>query len=401
MLFIPAFIPPVMCLLVAMLLFRHRLVIWELVGQVAAPTVISLIAYFCMMSNLTNDTEYRGYYITAVKHEEDWNEYIHKTCSREHCSGSGKNRSCTTEYYDCSYVQYHPPEWYAIMNDHSRVNIDQSYYARLTNTFKGVRKVGHHSGYTNDGDIFQCDWDKKWEHLQPYVDAHTYKNKVQASNSVFKFEEVTEEDAKLEGLYNYPKTTGFNVSSVMGGSSPELDKINATYGKRHQIRVWLLIYEGKGMDTFERQRSYWQGSNKNELVLGVGTKGGVVTWANKFSWSEADEFTIDCRAELEKLIGKKFSDVGICKHLKAEIPKGWERKEFADFEYLKVEIPPSYMVIIFFISLVPSVGLCIFFVMNDENAGRDENQKLAIVTWSQEKWRLFHKKLKIGLQSFR
>jgi hypothetical protein len=266
MLFIPAFIPPVMCLLVAMLLFRHRLVIWELVGQVAAPTVISLIAYFCMMSNLTNDTEYRGYYITAVKHEEDWNEYIHKTCSREHCSGSGKNRSCTTEYYDCSYVQYHPPEWYAIMNDHSRVNIDQSYYARLTNTFKGVRKVGNHSGYTNDGDIFQCDWDKKWEHLQPYVDAHTYKNKVQASNSVFKFEEVTEEDAKLEGLYNYPKTTGFNVSSVMGGSSPELDKINATYGKRHQIRVWLLIYEGKGKQQ-ERVGS-WGGYKRGSGDMG-------------------------------------------------------------------------------------------------------------------------------------
>ena len=103
--------------------------------------------------------------------------------------------------------------------------------------------------------------------------------------------------------------------------------------------------------------------------------------------SEADQFKIDCRTELEKLIGQPWNDDGICAHLKKNIPTGWKRKEFADFEYLKVDIPTGYSIIIFVISLITSGGLAAIFVMNNLNAGREERSTPKFAVWIQERWK--------------
>ena len=60
-----------------------------------------------------NDTEYLGYYITKASYYEPWNEYIHRTCTREVYDGrdSDGNPKYRTEHYDCSYVEYHHAEY--------------------------------------------------------------------------------------------------------------------------------------------------------------------------------------------------------------------------------------------------------------------------------------------------
>ena len=109
------------------------------------------------------------------------------------------------------------------------------------------------------------------------------------------------------------------------------------------------------MSIFEKQRSYWSGGNKNELVIGIGLDKGKVSWVNVFTWSEADDFVVKLRKELEKQIGVSPDYDRIVEYLKKEIPLGWKRKEFGDFEYLEVENAPYFYAIAMVVSFVSSV----------------------------------------------
>ena len=53
-------------------------------------------------------------------------------------------------------------------------------------TFKDL----HRNYHSFDGDMYKTAFDKKDEHLETITTIHTYKNKVQASSSVFNFPEV-------------------------------------------------------------------------------------------------------------------------------------------------------------------------------------------------------------------
>jgi len=141
--------------------------------------------------------------------------------------------------------------------------------------------------------------------------------------------------------------------------------MNGRFGSKYHIRVVILVYDNKPMSTFEKQRSYWQGGNKNELVIGFGVKDGLVTWANVFTWSEADNFVVNTKSEASKQISKPINIDKLTVWLESNIPNGWKRKHFSDFEYLKVEYPTWYNILIIIMCSVISVGIAAFNVMND------------------------------------
>ena len=60
-----------------------------------------------------SDTEYLSYYITKIRHTDEWDEWIHRTCTREVPDGTDSkgNTKYRTETYDCSYREYHPERW--------------------------------------------------------------------------------------------------------------------------------------------------------------------------------------------------------------------------------------------------------------------------------------------------
>lgn len=292
--------------------------------SVVISCISSGIVYATMIGGLYY-TEYWGSFAQNIHHEEPWNEYIHQTCTRTVDDGDGHSH---TETYDCSYVQYHSEYWSLTDSIGQHFYIDESYYNELCRKWKLESKTGHNSGYTISGDIFDCPFNGKDVDLVSVNTPHSYYDLPQANGSLLRYEELSKDDQV--GLYSKPDKT-FDSPSVLGATDNQRLKIlNAKYGSQYQIRVYILLFPDKGMEIASRQKQYWKGGAKNELVLCIGTKDGNVTWSNVFSWSESDDLKVELRDEIIKQ--KKLDIEAIATYLEKEIPNKWKRKEFSDFK---------------------------------------------------------------------
>jgi len=333
--------------------FSAKLNTLELILQFAVPTIVSILFYFLTVWGLTSDSEYWGGWITKIVHTEDWNEYVHQTCTRT--VGSGKN--ARTETYDCSYVRYHPEQWIAYDSNGLNYSVSEGMYKNWAGIW-GWSKTGHISGYTNSADVFTTFYDNVPAHLRPSVTIHRYTNKVAASNSVFNFRKLSEQEIEDNALFDYPKTEEGYCPSVLGYKNcPCFDRINSKLGKSKQIRVWILVFRGN-MSQFELQKQYWRNGNKNELILcfGLGND-DTVRWSNLMTWCEQDEFNAKVKRAMSDQIGTKFDTCELAGRIEPLIKEGWVRKEFADFDYLKVSIPFYLTMIALLITLLLNGGL--------------------------------------------
>ena len=326
------------------------------------------IFYGCAFSD-GKDNEYWGSYVTQAVFEEEWNEYIHQTCSYTTTDSEGNT---TTHYYDCSYVQYHPERWWFQDNIGQTFNISEAKYNELVKRWHSQKKTGHHSGHTISGDIFSTFYDNNRDHMECITTVHPYFNRVDASDSVFKFTPITPDNAKKLGLYDYPAYS-IHIPSVFGyKNSHNLDVLNSLYGNAYQVRVWILVYKDLPAITSVNQRDYWHGSNKNELVLCIGLKDNKVEWANTFSWSESDELLVDCREEILKQHGKTLEIESIVNYLHQEIPTRWQRKQFADFNYLSLKVNTGWYITAIVVSFIagligPGYVLFMFHAKDKKN----------------------------------
>lgn len=299
--------------------------------------IVTYMFYFSAYYITIGDTEWYGDYVLSAEHHEDWNEYIHKTCSKT--VGSGDNKRTVT--YDCSYVEYHP-EYFCIKTFlGNEYKIDKTKYKNLKTRWVNQTQIGYHRGHTNDGYIYATKFNSQEKDMECLSVPHYYQNKVAQSDSVFKFKEITQKQAKSIGLYEYQTLSGYASRSVLGYTNcHELEVLNALYGSKYQCRVLFLVFKDKPKSIAFDQRDYWQNGNKNELVICIGTKNNKLDWCEVFSWSESDVFKVELRDKIMSDFGKSPDIKSYTSFLRSEIPKKWKRKEFEDFNYITINVSP-------------------------------------------------------------
>ena len=350
--------------------FRKKVVWWEYIVMIAVPIVVSLVVRVIMVSYNNTDTEYLGDYITKVRHYDDWDEWVHRTCTRRVKSGN----TYVTQTYDCSYRQYHPERWsYFDQDGEEHWLFYKEEFDEIVRRF-GTKMIFvdmHRRYYTDDGDAQEYRWNGSEKTAWPVTHSHKYKNKLQNSRSIFNFEEIDEEYADSIGLYDYPPIEMYDQSPILShtiklpkNQEDALRYTNGFYGKKHQFRVFVLLFEDKDIEISEKQRSYWKGGNKNELVVCLGVKDNKVDWCNAFSWCDVP--TIDVKTETyfaqnDTLDLKAYSDL-----LRESLDNGeWVRKNFEDFSYLKPELSLTQQIWILVISILLNIGFAIFVIKND------------------------------------
>jgi hypothetical protein len=350
--------------------FRKKVVWWEYIVMIAVPIVVSLIVRLIMVSYNNTDTEYLGDYITKVRHYDDWDEWVHRTCTRTVKSG----KTTITQTYDCSYRQYHPERWsYFDQDGEEHWLFYEEEFDEIVRRF-GTKMIFvdmHRRYYTDDGDAQEYRWNGSEKTAWPVTHSHTYKNKLQNSRSIFNFEEIDKEYADSIGLYDYPPIEMYDQNPILShtiklpkNQEDALRYTNGFYGKKHQFRVFVLLFENKDIEISEKQRSYWKGGNKNELVVCLGVKDNKVDWCNAFSWCDVP--TIDVKTETfftqnDTLDIKAYSDL-----LRESLDNGeWVRKNFEDFSYLKPELSLTQQIWILVISILLNVGFAIFVIKNN------------------------------------
>ena len=360
------YIIPFITALFLLIVFNRKMVWWEYLVLILPSLLFALITQLIMVSVNSSDTEYLGGYVNRITYYEPWDEMVQVRHTRTDKDGD-------TEVYYTWEREYHSERYTYVDNESSwECHLSKKEYEvikkRMGNNsvFRDMNRKYHRI----DGDAYDIYWDKTIEHLYDITTPHSYTNKIKASQShtIFKYSDISEEDAKELGLYEYPDIKLMNQNPIIGRNVTDKDKqrikyINATYGKTHQFRVYMLFYEGKDIEISEQQKAYWQNGNKNEFVVCLGTQKDSVVWCNPFSWCDEPKLEVLTR---DYFIQNPKVDIDAYgKWLQTQIPTKWKRKEFADFEYIRIGLSRGQYIALIIIMILLNIGISVFLVMND------------------------------------
>lgn len=360
-----ALIIPFATAAVLLLFFQHKTKWWEL----GIPFLVSvaLIAGFKVMGewSATKDAEFWGGWVVSSHYYEDWNEYIHQTCTRT--VSCGKNCT-TTQTYDCSYVRNHSEYWSVKDSNGQGNHVTKKTYGHFVKLFgmkpQFVDMKRHY--HTNDGDMYQTIWPKTDATFSEVFTEHSYENRVQASRSVFSYRKIGEAEVAERGLFLYPeKVALFDFPSVLGDCGPSTKEANerlrfhnAKLGRSKQVRMWMLCTDSGDPAFGQDQESLWVGGNKNEVVIVKGNG-----WVHLFSWTDDKTPLIETRDFISKM--DSFEPITAVNFLAERVDEGFVRKKFEDFSYLTVETPLWSIIATYIVTLLVNIGLSFWLVNNE------------------------------------
>jgi hypothetical protein len=311
-----------------------------------------------------------NYKAQEVRFYERWNERVScshptmRTRTVTRTDSKGKTYTTTEQYqdgWDHPYdVDDHPEYRTALTEYGGEERISHSTYEKWATIFTGGKKIKkdmHRDYHTIDGDMYYSTWNGEFEKMFPLHSIHTYKNKVRVSDSIFKYAEPSEE---LVAKYPRPADQR-NTNPIIGPGVDSMDqlllrRLNAKYGSSRQIHniVYLTKESRYAVDEI---LSAWQGVNKNELVTFIGIDDDMnVKWCDVQSWMDNTEMHSAVSGDVVSM--GKFTSRGIFEILEEHIGL-WERKQFADFEYLKVPISAVW----FIVNLFLSIAICVITVI--------------------------------------
>lgn len=378
---------PVLAILFLTFKYHKRIAIWEYFLLFFVPLIVIVCCYFGFKDLNTTAKEYWNSHILIANYWEDWNEKVScrhpKYCTRHKtCHGTrtvnGRSQSYSyscTERYQCGWkhpydVDYHPPMWNMVDNIGQSFYISQDYFNYLcqywnNKTFQDLGRRYH----TDDGDLYFTNYNKEFDKTIPIVTNHTYRNKVQASNSVYNFQKISDIEKKNYGLYDHPQISNREIEPILGWndkkSSDSLKKFNAIFGSSKQLHMQILVFKNQAMTAAFMQEALWKGGNKNEFTLCVGLKDSLITWAKVISWTE----NYFLKSETESFVSGmgKINMNQIVSYMGLDVVRKFKRKEFRDFEYIRIIVPMWAILLSFFLVFGTTVGISIFVIKNEEN----------------------------------
>ena len=362
------YIIPFITAMFLLIVFNKKMVWWEYAALILPSLLFVLLTRVIMVSANSNDTEYLGGYVNRITYYEPWDEMVEVRHTRTNSDGE-------TEVYYTWEREYHS-EAYTYVDNESKWehHLSKKEYETIKKRMgnKTVFRDMHRDYHRIDGDAYDIFWDGKVETLYDITTPHSYTNKIKASQShtIFKMGDISPEEAKEMGLYEYPEIYSMNQNPIIGRDVSDKDKqrikyINATYGEKYQFRTYILIYENKDITISEIQKAYWQNGNKNEFVLCLGVQRDSVVWANAFSW--CDEPRLEVKARDYFIQNPKLDINQYGEWLQTQIPTQWDRKEFEDFAYIRVGLSQGQYIALIIIMIVLNIGISIFLVKNEFN----------------------------------
>lgn len=346
-----------------LIFFREQTTWWEHAVLIVPSLLVGVGLLWTFKRAESSDTEYLGSYVTKLRYYEPWNERVAHT--RTYTDSKGNTH--TETYY---VTEEHSEKW--AYSDHSGRERDCS-----SDVFSAMKErlaaspvfVDMHRDYdTRDGDAYDYPWDGRDVTLYPVTREHEYENKVKASRSVFKFEDISKEEARRIGLYDYPEIWLRDQCPILGAKFSARQEravrvLNARYGPQKQFRLYLLFFRDKPISIVEKQRSYWQGGNKNELVVCVGLdRNNRVMWSDAFSWCDSPVLAVKSR---DWFMSNRLDLCAFVSYIEPIVQKEWKRKDFSDFKYVSVELSDGQYWIIVFLMLLLNVGLSVWIVGNN------------------------------------
>lgn len=359
----------------------------SLIFTLGIPLLILGISYGTYYRNICYYNEFWNNQVIKVAYYEPWDEkvscrhpeYCTRTVTRTHTDSKGHTYTTTElERYQCGWqhaydVDFHPEYWEGILDNNNDIFITKDIYNLYKSLWGNSVFIDlHRNFHTIDGNKYESSWNNELLTIFPYTTIHSYKNKIRACPSIFGFKTASKElkekfkspaeSRNTHVIYNYD--TSININ----GMDEYLQKINASLGLKYQIHNLVLLFNSDkySAEVINDIKSAWKGPNKNELVTLIGINSNKeIAWCQLMSW--IDDTTLHAKIRREIIDLKQFSDIKICNIILDNVKKLWHRKHFADFEFLKFELPLWIIILTFIISVISNIisGI-VFFIMRDE-----------------------------------
>lgn len=362
-LILPAFV------VLVLLVTTHNLDLWwaYLLMLVGSEGIVFLLHYLLKKNTAK---EYVSGYVICVEHYNEWVEKVKRT--RYERDSNGNSREVT--YYE--YVT-HPEYWQECYNTgHTRL-ISQQYFYLMCQMFgTGLDSFQtYHTNCVSGGGGQRCNWNGNEWATTTATFKQGYYNPILNSNSIFKFRNISAEEAQKYELFEYPQIvgkeqdvvcfqTGIDHQFTNKPDSPYEDiqvlfqHVNAFLGKTREIHVFVLVFDAKkySVETAEIQRSYWHGGNKNELTICIGVDGQTVKWSEAFSWMENPSLHVEIQGYF--LQNTQFDLIKFVYWLPKHLDK-WKRREVKEFKYLGTNLSKESKIWLLVTAVVLS-AFCVF-----------------------------------------
>jgi hypothetical protein len=366
---------PVIAILLMIIFFRYKFQWWEYLMIFVVPCLVIVIAKSISISSQTHDVEQLNYHFVNATYMESYETYVHKTCTR--CVETDTSGHCIREEtYDCSTCDYNPPSWYGIDNNANQRSISESKYKELINLWHNEskidlnRNIDYSLGCGKDGDKFVSKIPNDSIHyMSPITIKHSYENRIQCSNNVYNFQEIDSSDKRFYGLFDYPNDDQYNYNPILGLNDPKASKLlnqwNSYLGCIKRSQLLICVFNNKSNSAAMKQESYWKGGNKNEVVLCIGIDNqNNITWVYVFSWCENELLKIELRDNIKSISTLDMNKIIDCYAKRVLKTPGYIKRSFKQFSYIDVEPSDKAIIITFVITILITIGLCLFGIFN-------------------------------------
>ena len=270
------------------------------------------------------------------------------------------------------------------MNNKEEIKISWSVFQYHVDLWGGkTYKVDMNRNYnTIDGDARCADWNGDWYKCRCINLTQGYSNPIKGSSATEKADKVSKKEAGELELYEYPPVLEKEQSAILSKhtvSDGDIQKwkfLNAFYGYAHQIRVYLLFSYDKDVSISTKQTAYWNGGNKNEMLIHVGVRSDslYVQWTNVTSWSDVPLLEINIRDEIMNYKGSPLDLHQLSDFISTNLNL-WKRKNFSDFKYLKYEYSIGEFICMALLMIIISAILARIVIRNKYHLhGLDKNE---------------------------
>lgn len=309
--------------------------------------------YYAGTYSSMRDTEVHNG-LVSEKHPERYTCYVNGSNGCRHyyschphevCSGSGKDRSCHTEWDSCPDYDWEQ-DWMAETSI-GEYNLD-----------RGDRR----------GIVPSEKWNRTYIN-EPVSDTFSYTNYIKAApDSLFNDSKIGLSKKVLQSVPKYPATiydtwkinrvvsVGFELPNPQQWQD-KLQLLLGQLGPSKQVNMVVMFYKGQDRAIKNAVKVSWLGGKKNDAVLLVGLDPeNKIDWVDVFSWSKNGVFDVQLRDDIQSLGLIDFQKPdSVIEVARKDITDLYVRRPMSEFEYLKKEIEPPLWVII--LTLVVSIGV--------------------------------------------
>ena len=344
---------------VAKAIWKHEITLGELGANVAIGVVVVLIGWYAGRHIQTADYEILNGQITSKASQRVSCDHSYSCNCRKVCSGTGKNRTCSTTCDTC-YEHSYDMNW------------------KLDTTVGGIFV----SRVNRRGDVEPPRFTRA-QIGDPVAQSHSYTNYVKAAPDSL-FNTAIEKKALMQFDKLVPAYPGnvydyhyINRVLTQGVAVPDASDWNRdlamrlrNLGPARQVNAVILFTNQKDPQYATAVRAAWLGGKKNDVIVVLGTPSyPAIDWVRVISWTDEELFKVQLRDDLLDL--KTADRTSVLNHLEQHIATQYKRKHMKDFEYLQSDIrPPTWaLILLIILSIGSSTGASLYFARNGVREG--------------------------------